>query len=365
MKTKEVCSHCGHEFPRTELTEFDGEFLCPACLETEPSVCEDCGRRIWNDNNEGSGDLILCGSCYERNYVHCSRGGRLLHENNAFYFGDDDEPYCESCHDMLDSRIIHEYSYRPAPNFYGNGPRFFGVELEIDEGGEYESKAKKLLNVANRDTENIYIKHDGSLDEGLELVTHPMSLEYQLTKMPWVEVMAEAVRQGYRSHQANTCGLHVHVSREAFGAFAVEQDSAIARVLFFVERHWNELLKFSRRTQRQLERWAARYGYKDHPTEMMEHVKKGRCNRYTCVNLTNEDTIEFRIFRGTLKYNTLIATLQMVNRICDVAICMSDDELRAMSWSEFVSGVTEPELIQYLKERRLYLNEPVAVSEEV
>lgn len=166
MKTKEVCSHCGHEFPRTELTEFDGEFLCPACLETETSVCEDCGRRIWNDNNEGSGDLILCGSCYERNYVHCSRCGRLLHENNAFYFGDDDEPYCESCHDMLDSRIIHEYSYRPAPNFYGNGPRFFGVELEIDEGGEYESKAKKLLNVANRDTENIYIKHDGSLDEG-------------------------------------------------------------------------------------------------------------------------------------------------------------------------------------------------------
>ena len=97
---------------------------------------------------------------------------------------------------------------------------------------------------------------------------------------------------------------------------------------------------------------------------MMEHVKKGRCNRYT-FNLTNEDTIEFRIFRGTLKYNTLIATLQMVNRICDVANCMSDDELRAMSWSEFVSGVTEPELIQYLKERRLYLNEPVAVSEEV
>ena len=24
MKTKEVCSHCGHEFPRTELTEVDG-----------------------------------------------------------------------------------------------------------------------------------------------------------------------------------------------------------------------------------------------------------------------------------------------------------------------------------------------------
>ena len=35
-----------------------------------------------------------------------------------------------------------------------------------------------------------------------------------------------------------------------------------------------------------------------------------------------------------------------------------------MSWSEFVSGVTEPELIQYLKERRLYVNEPVTAGAE-
>ena len=32
---------------------------------------------------------------------------------------------------------------------------------------------------------------------------------------------------------------------------------------------------------------------------------------------------------------------------------------------EFVSGCTAQELVQYLKERRLYINEPVAVSEEV
>lgn len=92
---------------------------------------------------------------------------------------------------------------------------------------------------------------------------------------------------------------------------------------------------------------------------MQEHIKKGYGSRYTCVNLTIEETIEFRIFRGTLKYNTLIATLQMVNHICDAAICLSDEQLKALSWSEFVSGITEPELIRYLKERRLYLNEPV------
>ena len=82
-------------------------------------------------------------------------------------------------------------------------------------------------------------------------------------------------------------------------------------------------------------------------------------------NLTNKNTIEFRIFRGTLKYNTLVATLQLLDRICDVALFMSDDELKAMSWTTFVSGCTQPELVQYLKERRLYVNEPVESEAEV
>ena len=73
---------------------------------------------------------------------------------------------------------------------------------------------------------------------------------------------------------------------------------------------------------------------------------------------------DFRIFRGTLKYNTLIATLQMVNRVCEAAITFNDEEMTSLSWPEFVSAVTEPELIQYLKERRLYVNEPVSETEE-
>jgi len=94
--------------------------------------------------------------------------------------------------------------------------------------------------------------------------------------------------------------------------------------------------------------------------------KKGYGNgRYTCLNLQNNDTVKFRLFHGTLKYNTLTATLQLVNRVCDVTIFMSDDELKAMSWTNFVLGCTEPELVQYLKERRLFVNDPVDGKEEV
>ena len=95
----------------------------------------------------------------------------------------------------------------------------------------------------------------------------------------------------------------------------------------------------------------------------MDKAKKN-CGRYVAINLCNYHTIEFRLFRGTLKYNTLIATLQLVNRICELAVSMTDNEIAKLSWSEFVSSITEMELIQYLKERSLYINEKVEETEE-
>ena len=70
------------------------------------------------------------------------------------------------------------------------------------------------------------------------------------------------------------------------------------------------------------------------------------------------------MFRGTLKLNTLKATLQMVNHLVEVAVSMSDCQVQDMSWFDFLDEIEEPELIQYLKERRLYVNEPVNASAE-
>ena len=357
-----VCTHCGQALPLSSLTPFNGELLCPECLEALTIACSWCGNRIWRDDNYCTDDTPLCRDCYDDHYATCADCGRLIRQHDAFYTSSDsDAAYCLTCYQRHNDRSIHDYYYKPDPLFRGEGPRYFGVELEIDEAGEDCDNADEILDIANAQLENIYCKHDGSLDDGFEIVTHPMSLDYHLHEMPWLNVLGKAQQMGYRSHQANTCGLHVHVSRKAFGDTEAQQDAAIARVLYFIEKHWNEMLKFSRRTQRQLDQWAARYGYKDHPKELLDTAKKGDGGRgrYSCVNLENYDTIEFRIFRGTLKYNTLIATLQLVDRICDVAISMSDEQIKELSWSSFVGGCTQPELVQYLKERRLYVNEPV------
>ena len=370
MKTETfICCHCGQEHPLENRVMVGDDALCERCANEETVICSRCGERIYRDDNAGDENTPLCQPCYDRHYTSCERCGRIIHLDDAYYEDDDEDcPLCYDCHTHARrKKMIEDCYYKPEPLFRGNGPRYFGVELEIDGAGEDDTSAQKVMEIANGNgVENLYCKHDGSLDDGFEMVTHPMTLEYHMKEMPWKLILQEAIRLGYTSHQANTCGLHVHVNRDAFGESEAEQDSVIARILYFFEKNWEELLKFSRRTPRQLERWATRYGYKDQPKELLDHAKKGyHGGRYTSVNLTNTDTIEFRIFRGTLKYNTLIATLQLLDRICDVAIYLTDDQIKAMSWTTFASGCTQPELVRYLKERRLFVNEPVESEEEV
>jgi len=240
--------------------------------------------------------------------------------------------------------------------------------LEIDKGGEEHSNAQNLLDIANKNEERIYCKHDGSINDGFEMVSHPMTLDYHINNMNWLDVFEKAVEMDYRSHNTSTCGLHIHCSRSAFGKDYEQQEQAIGRVVFFVERHWNELVKFSRRTLDNLNHWAAKYATISSTTEeTYKKAKDKRMGRYVAVNLENYNTIEFRLFRGTLRYKTFLATLQLVDEICYCAINMTDKEMEDLSWSDFVSRILPKkyELIEYLKSKRLYVNDAVTESEEM
>ncbi len=364
-ENKLYCSHCGARiYDEDDYEEVNGEIVCINCHQLYTSTCDRCGETIWTDDSYGDEYTTLCRHCYENYYTRCSCCDMLLHADDCYHL--DGYDYCSECYreETDKSRSIHDYGYKPEPIFYGDSKRYFGVELEIDGAGKDSDNADELLAVANREEEHIYIKGDGSLDDGMELVTHPMSLDYH-QNYQWEEIMRRAISLGYRSHQTSTCGLHIHVNRDCLGDTHDEQDEVISRILFFIETHWAELLKFSRRSEYSMNRWAARYGFEKTGREILDKAKKGNNGRYAAVNLMNYATIEFRLFRGTLKYNTLIAALELVDAICDIAISLSDEGIAKMSWSEFVGTLTEPELIDYLKERRLYVNEDTNTEEDV
>ena len=62
--------------------------------------------------------------------------------------------------------------------------------------------------------------------------------------------------------------------------------------------------RFYKQKLDKLQRWANKYD--STPEKVLEDMKGYKLDRYKDVNLTNADTIEFRLFRGTLNINTFI-----------------------------------------------------------
>lgn len=293
-------------------------------------------------------------------YTVCSRCGNKIHKDNAY--GHVSFLCCGDCYDKLCEDYIQDYYYKPDLEFYEDltDVRFIGVELEVQTEKYPHIIAKNVTFIANvLLTNRIYIKSDSSVPSGFEIVSHPMTLRYHMNKMNWEKIFNYLINSGCLSHSAGTCGLHCHVNRSSLGSTYDEQEDTIAKLLYMVEHNWDNFLKFSRRTEEQIQRWASRYGVSLNPKGTLDYAKSAGASRYRCINLQNEDTIEFRIFNGTLRYNTFIATLQMVNEMCNVAVSMSEEDITHMSWSDFISNIDKDknkELFIYLKERDLLGN---------
>ena len=357
------CDHCGQLVHDCDLEYVDGEYWCNDCLEDNTFICDNCYSRHSNDEMIQDNNYCLCQSCFDDYYYRCSDCGRIIHRDDTYWYRDE-VPYCEYCYEEL-PQVIHDYYYKPEPIFYGDSKLYFGVELEVDKGGERDEHAERILADVNFPEEKLYCKHDGSLRNGFEMVSHPMTLEYHKNEMNWSGIMERAMELSYKSHDTDTCGLHIHVNRSGLGWDDCEREETISRIVYFIELHWNELLKFSRRTPETIERWARRYGLLE-DTERTYKNAKENCNRYVCLNLQNRSTIEFRFFRGTLKHSTFLATLQLVNAICQNAIELSDKAVERQSWSDFVLSLEKSEnseLIEYLKQKQLYVNEPTENNE--
>ena len=78
-----------------------------------------------------------------------------------------------------------------------------------------------------------------------------------------------------------------------------------------------------------------------------------RVKRNSSLNLQNMNTIEFRLFRGTLKLNTFIASLQFVVVITRFVKSVKLNDIFTAKWSDVFCYTEYEELNQYLKERNL------------
>jgi hypothetical protein len=270
---------------------------------------------------------------------------------------------CSSDDDENDESLIHSYSYRPSPFFFGEGKYHFGFELEV------ESRGNGLYTGAQLAQDNLgghaYLKEDGSLSDGFEIVTHPHTLENYHNNFNW-GVLQKLQSEGYRSWNTRTCGLHVHVSRTAFGDgdpwdYRIKNTSR-SQLILKRQSHELRFMKLIYDNQRQVERIAGRsnnsYATFQDKGNLVRKVKDGyqENGRYSAINTENEATIEIRVFKGSLRKERVLSALEFVHASVeytrDIKVTSKNHALSWLKFTGYVSANAEmyPNLVTIMSE---------------
>lgn len=408
------CSICDEEWKNEDfLTYIDAHdvSVCSDCLEEHYFTCQRCDEIEHYENHSTVEDEDWCEYCYNDYSFYCEGCDENYSYDNTPC---DDDGYCGGCSNE-NSEFIHDYSYKPSPiikllkfnknqdtitkelvsvgynsynrmldknlkkddfqgqifksNFghYENTGEVIGFELEVENKKHDEDNniiAEELYKDMDDINEDfIYIKRDGSLDYGFEVVTHPQSYKAWMNSWERYQPIFDLPSKGIRSHDTKTCGLHFSLNRKAFTPMHLLKFS------IFIYHNPLFIKDISRRKLRNLITWANVFSqgiYKREEDEIkliIKEKKKGtwyeqgtfynkignyyspiyatnhlaknlRNTRNTAVNITG-DRVECRFFKGTLKKETLIMNLQFVHSLFEFTKQARMENLEIFSFSRF------------------------------
>ncbi|MBQ3339813.1 MAG: hypothetical protein IJG82_09540 [Atopobiaceae bacterium] len=383
------CEHCGQlTWTWDEVITTQGnwrrdgetEVWCRDCVNDNASRCDECdelfanseldGHTLWNGR-----EITLCYNCNYDAFYTCEDCCELVHADDM-QRGSDDEPYCPNCIDRhVRSENLHGYHHTSGSWFWlddGSSKQWYdlteeqrkamylGIELETDGNDDASSLADDIAE--DYGGTMVVCKEDGSLDdEGVEIVSQPMTPKYHLEGGMWEKIADIVIDHGGRSHDAGTCGLHIHISRAFF------TDDAVYRLDRLFHRFRTQLLRFSRRSEYQL-RWCSLE--EDDLAEIKDvderkkawGDKKRFAGRYEAINNTNGKTVEVRLWRGTLNMTTFKATVQLTAGLALIVNKMEDRLADTLTWSGVKTlvrfaleseGIGHNELDEYLASRDL------------
>lgn len=290
--------------------------------------------------------------------VKCIRCGKEVPPTKLYNF-DGENGYCLDC--LIGIQIgnpILEHSYRPIPTFCHlstekEGKRrkllYLGIELEI----EHRSQDLTQHAYSIQKEYPIYAKSDGSLQGGFELVSHPQTAKYHQKIFNWYKLLGRLRKDKFTSYDNGRCGLHIHVNKNFFN----QKDDILKTVLFFY-KCFGKIKRFAKRRDRDCAEFCKRW--KESLINIVKaykgNVSIGEVNadRYSCINLQNRDTVEFRIYRGTLNYDRFLASIIFTDAICNfvknysIAFFANDNYKMPTLWGKFIEYIQKNDKYNFL-----------------
>lgn len=342
--TDVVCENCVHTCWQCDDTlsandsfgQVDGNLWCIYCIQDGAWYCDVCG--------EYNSDYVISPVDSSNSYCEMCR-------DDLYWCEGCDEYYVEGCMDCIvdedGNRVIHDYSYRPDPIFHSTdaGSRlYFGLEVEMEaprrqprqEPAEFAQRLERY--------DLAYLKNDGSLSNGFELVTHPMTHEFlqsEGSELLWATIDGLRNEHKMRSWSTGTCGLHIHISRNGF--------SGGAHMHRFLNLVYSNREFYTRLAGRESDQWAKfddviTWKRKDdgstvvHKTFKQKLTPRLHSDRYSAVNTNNPNTLEMRIFRGTLNTATIKACIDLAHASVEYTRTLSVKDVKdgALERANFV-----------------------------
>ncbi len=290
----------------------------------------------------------------ESDEIDCERCGETLERDDAYQL--DGYLYCSGCHDdEQDERYssedderptegVHSYGYKPTAVYFNSdglasgragkitadngilrGLPYMGMEIEVEDPNNRYDHNDIVHEIHSRTNGLVYVKEDCSLSNGFEIVTHPMTIGYLQNHSDGLQSALSYLRtKGFRAWQTSTCGLHIHISKNSFVDAKHEM-----KFLYFVYMNKLNMIQFSGRNSSyakyDMDAFVGASGMNwdddDKPT-IMEVVKGVRKNgeyvpsayeRNLAVNRNNSHTHELRLFRPSLRFETVLAYGEFVH----------------------------------------------------
>jgi len=377
------CNNCGTDLTDSEPFEssYGNLIICHDCV----TICERCEDVFANDDDMYTvdGNDRWCRDCTEYAAHWCDHCEEWSTESSAWvtdrgsYWcqgcADNYAAFCDECDNYYadgctecGTRVIHDYSYRPDPIFHStdrDARLYFGIEVEVEsprrygESSEYASQLEPL--------ELAYLKHDGSLNCGFEIVTHPMTHDFYHNEAHELWSVLEGLRTEFavKSWDTQTCGVHIHISRSGFNggphmhrflnlvysnqhffeSIAGRSSSRWAKFDDVMQSKW-----MGTRDEQGLREYTQFRSFKD----KLDNNRSS--DRYSAVNTQNTHTLEMRIFRGTVKGDTIKSYLDLAHASVEYTRTLSVKQLvdGAMSTHKFIDYIySNPELYHVLIER--------------
>ena len=383
---KVACDDCGELCERDSLTTTSrNEDVCVDCIDNNYFECERCSDCTHNDDGCNvtvhRGEQLWCEGCAEDDTFSCSQCCQLFSLRSFHGNWINDETYCDDCannigylceqcdefftHDEEHEHIIQSYGYKPSPIFHpesitfsvqGDGSYFndasrgkivdadgvaieraslayYGIELETEHPisrSTRDANAKAFAQAIS--TDDAYLKYDGSLNNGFEIVSHPRSLDSWREFAPeFGEVLREQASVGVRAWNTTTAGLHVHVSRVAF--------DGVSHVSRFALLFANNDVEFERVASRVSD--YASFVLLRHRGVVKKCAGKSYPNHADAINLSWPQTVEVRIFRPSLSINRVIGSIEIVASALEYTrnLTIKDINLGALTFERYESWV--------------------------